>query len=142
MGSASPFQQGLVSNLTQNPKLKTQNRGARAENSKGAGFVARRPCRLELQTMNFPKRTGNQRGERRGWVEGVQKRDGRILRGQGVGPTYVCALISARVAELADAVDSKSTDESLVGSTPTPGTLFLRGKSKHEGHCCHNFWQQ
>lgn len=30
----------------------------------------------------------------------------------------------ARVAELADAVDSKSTDESLVGSTPTPGTNF------------------
>jgi hypothetical protein len=31
-------------------------------------------------------------------------------------------LDAARVAELADAVDSKSTDESLVGSTPTPGT--------------------
>ena len=30
----------------------------------------------------------------------------------------------ARVAESADAVDSKSTDESLVGSTPTPGTNF------------------
>ena len=33
----------------------------------------------------------------------------------------------ARVAELADAVDSKSTDESLVGSTPTPGTTFRGG---------------
>ncbi len=32
----------------------------------------------------------------------------------------------ARVAELADAVDSKSTDESLVGSTPTPGTSLRR----------------
>ena len=30
----------------------------------------------------------------------------------------------ARMAELADAVDSKSTDESLVGSTPTPGTIL------------------
>ena len=29
----------------------------------------------------------------------------------------------ARMAELADAVDSKSTDESLVGSTPTLGTM-------------------
>ena len=29
----------------------------------------------------------------------------------------------ARVAELADAVDSKSSDESLVGSIPTPGTI-------------------
>ena len=34
---------------------------------------------------------------------------------------------SARVAELADAVDSKSTDESLVGSTPTPGTSLPIG---------------
>ena len=33
-------------------------------------------------------------------------------------------LAHARVAELADAVDSKSTDESIVGSTPTPGTSF------------------
>src|SRR5687767_8208797 len=39
------------------------------------------------------------------------------------GPTF-CARF-ARVAELADAVDSKSTDESLVGSTPTPGTTFI-----------------
>ena len=31
----------------------------------------------------------------------------------------------ARVAELADAADSKSADESLVGSTPTPGTSAL-----------------
>lgn len=29
------------------------------------------------------------------------------------------------MAELADAVDSKSTDASLVGSTPTPGTKIL-----------------
>ena len=36
-------------------------------------------------------------------------------------------LVVARVAELADAVDSKSTDESLVGSTPTPGTTFRSG---------------
>ena len=34
-------------------------------------------------------------------------------------------LVIARVAELADAVDSKSTDESLVGSTPTPGKLLI-----------------
>jgi hypothetical protein len=30
------------------------------------------------------------------------------------------------MAELADAVDSKSTDESLVGSTPTLGTSFYQ----------------
>lgn len=39
-----------------------------------------------------------------------------------LGNWRVAAAAQARVAELADAVDSKSTDESLVGSTPTPGT--------------------
>ena len=43
----------------------------------------------------------------------------------------------ARVAELADAVDSKSTDESLVGSTPTPGTISARcfAGLRHQRSC-------
>ncbi len=40
----------------------------------------------------------------------------------GTGSAYVDAG-SAQMAELADAVDSKSTDASLVGSTPTLGTM-------------------
>ncbi len=54
-----------------------------------------------------------------------------------VEPTF-CALFVARVAELADAVDSKSTDASLVGSTPTPGTTSDRGRDcrRHENRAC------
>lgn len=37
----------------------------------------------------------------------------------------------AQMAELADAVDSKSTDESLVGSTPTLGTLLKRERENN-----------
>ena len=43
---------------------------------------------------------------------------------RAVKPRFL-TLFPARVAELADAVDSKSTDESLVGSTPTPGTILI-----------------
>ena len=46
----------------------------------------------------------------------------RKLRGHEEEPFSFSGRSDARVAELADAVDSKSTDESLVGSTPTPGT--------------------
>ena len=49
---------------------------------------------------------------------------------RAVKPRFL-TLLPARVAELADAVDSKSTDESLVGSTPTPGTTFIgEGKAR------------
>ena len=56
------------------------------------------------------------------------------------GPTFA-SLFSARVAELADAVDSKSTDESLVGSTPTPGTSFQKGSSQEIATPVSNQWQ-
>ena len=56
------------------------------------------------------------------------------------GPTFA-SLFSARVAELADAVDSKSTDESLVGSTPTPGTSFQKGSSQEIATPVSNRWQ-
>ena len=49
----------------------------------------------------------------------------RKLRGHEEEPFSFSGRSDARVAELADAVDSKSTDESLVGSTPTPGTTSL-----------------
>src|SRR3954468_20784780 len=99
------------------------------KNRKGVRFVTRRPCQLELQTMNCPKRTGNQRKERRGTLAARSKTNPQILHGQGYGPTYGSRTNdSARVAELADAVDSKSTDESLAGSTPAPGTSFFRNK--------------
>ena len=42
--------------------------------------------------------------------------------------------VDARVAELADAVDSKSTDESLVGSTPTPGTILIVEQNARDGN--------
>ena len=38
-------------------------------------------------------------------------------------PSYVDRSFHARMAELADALDSKSCSERSVGSTPTPGTI-------------------
>jgi hypothetical protein len=72
--------------------------------------------------MNFPKRTGNQR-RRDAVPTGVFKKVRRenCVDSNADKPTFPRPS-NARVAELADAVDSKSTDESLVGSTPTPGT--------------------
>jgi hypothetical protein len=74
--------------------------------------------------MNFPKRTGNQRGERRPEAEQRSKKLPENLAWTPRWADVAFDACRARVAELADAVDSKSTDESLVGSTPTPGTSF------------------
>ena len=63
-----------------------------------------------------------------GGVGVCQRRASRLT--DDLPPAFACHRISspfARVAELADAADSKSADESRVGSIPTLGT-FARGR--------------
>ena len=49
------------------------------------------------------------------------------------GSTVAARFVPAQVAELADAVDSKSSGEILVGSIPTLGTnVYI----KHSKPCC------
>src|SRR5688572_22811369 len=83
--------------------------------------------------MNFPKRTGNQRGERRLDQERRSKMPAENFAWTPPWADVASDACCARVAELADAVDSKSTDESLVGSTPTPGTTLFQRLGSQRG---------
>jgi hypothetical protein len=71
-------------------------------------------------------RCGRLRPRARTFSVGSRPGPPRIWHGHRDARTYFSRTGHARVAELADAVDSKSTDESLVGSTPTPGTSSRR----------------
>jgi hypothetical protein len=73
-------------------------------------------------------RCGRLRPRARTFSVGSRPGPPRIWHGHRDPWTYFSRTGHARVAELADAVDSKSTDESLVGSTPTPGTTCFRGR--------------
>ena len=98
------------------------------EPSKTARALSRLSAPLRTLTIDhdFPERTGSGRQGKRDDGGGEFKNIlDRKLRGHEEEPFSFSESFEARVAELADAVDSKSTDESLVGSTPTPGTTSL-----------------
>ncbi len=108
-------------------------RPALRKNSKGAGLP---PGALADLTANYellPKeRVTNAEKDAR--CVGLFKIPRRKITWTPRRAILVSALRRpARVAELADAVDSKSTDASLVGSTPTPGTMLRRApaSAKH-----------
>jgi hypothetical protein len=104
-------------------------RTASPENSKGAGFP-QRPCRLNCKLWIQTKERVTNAGK-----TPLLRPVFKIPRGKNCVDTDADeftfgAHVHARVAELADAVDSKSTDASLVGSTPTPGTLLCPPRTR------------
>jgi hypothetical protein len=106
------------------------------KNSKGAGYDSSALADFELQTMNYKKERVTTQGKTQA-PSGRSKIRKKIRvfcmparRARAANFPFTTApwhlrfpLLDARMAELADALDSKSSSERSVGSTPTLGII-------------------